>query len=72
MADLVAAIRRRHGTAEALWNQEAPRSGAAGPRIEIKIDRIMQKHGGYFPKGGLISCSFFPVWAAFHLMGKKR
>jgi hypothetical protein len=35
------------------------------PRIEIKIDEIIQKKRGYLPKGGLISCLFFPVGRHF-------
>jgi hypothetical protein len=34
-------------------------------RIEIKIDGIIQKKRGYFPKGGLISCFFFPAGRHF-------
>ena len=38
-------FRRYQVTSELVWNQETPRSRAAGPRIEIKIDRIIQKSG---------------------------
>jgi len=50
---------------EAVWNQEAPRSGAGNLHIEIKIDGTIQKKRGHLPKGGLIPCFFFPAGRHF-------
>jgi hypothetical protein len=60
-----ATIRRCQGTSEAFGTRTGRDRALEALRIETKIDEIIQKKRGYLPKGGLISCLFFPVGRHF-------
>ena len=60
-----AAIRRCQWNFGTRCGTRKRRDRALGLHIEIKIDGTIQKKRGHLPKGGLISCFFFPAGRHF-------